>query len=72
MADHNERLGINGVSEIMIHPFFQGVEWKKIREKQSPYTPMVLNETDTQNFEQFDEEEPWYLVSNRRIKKENF
>ena len=37
IADHNERLCINGVGEIKVHPFFIGVDWKRIREKKAPY-----------------------------------
>jgi serine/threonine kinase 38 len=42
IADHNERLGINGVGEIKVHPFFIGVDWKRIREKKAPYIPDVI------------------------------
>ena len=38
-----ERLGINGVAEIKAHPFFFGIDWKKIQDKQSPYVPEVNN-----------------------------
>ncbi|KAM3128981.1 hypothetical protein pb186bvf_018898 [Paramecium bursaria] len=71
IADPSERLGINGIQEIKIHPFFQGVDWKKIRDKPSPYIPEVKSEIDTQNFEKFEEEEPWNF-GGRRTKKDNF
>lgn len=47
MADKNERLGINGISEIKAHPFFFGIDWKNIREKKAPYVPEIKNEIDT-------------------------
>lgn len=37
----DERLGCNGVEEIKAHPFFVGIDWKKIREKKSPNVPEV-------------------------------
>ena len=36
ITDTNERLGINGVVEINAHPFFAGVDWKRIRETKAP------------------------------------
>ena len=42
IADANERLGINGVEEIKAHPFFFGIDWKKIREKKAAYLPEVF------------------------------
>lgn len=41
IADSNERLGINGVEEIKAHPFFFGIDWRRIREKKAPYQPEV-------------------------------
>jgi serine/threonine kinase 38 len=35
-------LGINGVGEIKVHPFFIGIDWKKIREKKAPNIPEVI------------------------------
>jgi serine/threonine kinase 38 len=37
-------LGINGVEEIKAHPFFAGIDWKKIREKKPPHIPEVKND----------------------------
>ena len=41
IAEPNERLGVNGVEEIKAHPFFAGIDWKRIREKPAPYVPEV-------------------------------
>ena len=38
----DERLGINGVEEIKAHPFFAGVDWKRIRDKKAPNVPEVI------------------------------
>lgn len=62
-------MGINGVEEIKAHPFFVGVDWKKIRDKKAPYVPPVTSETDVQNFDQFKEETPW--IDDDTTKKRN-
>jgi hypothetical protein len=31
VADSKDRLGVNGVEEIMAHPFFAGINWSKLR-----------------------------------------
>ena len=35
---------MNGVHEIKAHPFFQGIDWKRLREKTPPYVPEVSEE----------------------------
>lgn len=41
ICDSTERLGINGVEEIKAHPFFAGVDWKRVRDKKAPNVPEV-------------------------------
>jgi len=71
ICDANERLGVNGVEEIKIHPFFAGVDWKRIRDKKSPNIPELKSDIDTSNFDHFEEEEPWYVEDpkNRKSRK---
>jgi hypothetical protein len=45
-----------------------GVNWNKLREKRSPYVPDVKHCWDTQNFDQYEEEEPWYPSEAKGIK----
>ncbi|EAR86370.3 Serine/Threonine kinase domain protein (macronuclear) [Tetrahymena thermophila SB210] len=67
--DPINRLGVNGVHEIKAHPFFQGVDWKRLREKTPPYVPEVKDEIDVSNFDKFEEEEPWISHENNRKSK---
>jgi len=69
ICDANERLGVNGAEEIKLHPFFAGVDWKRIRDKKSPYVPELKSEIDTSNFDQFEEEEPWYIEDSSKARK---
>lgn len=32
ITNPTERLGVNGVWEIKVHPFFAGIKWKTIRD----------------------------------------
>ncbi|TBT97298.1 C1-like protein kinase, partial [Hamiltosporidium magnivora] len=55
----SKRLGsCNGVSEIMEHPFFYGVDWYKYRMLQvkPPIVPFVRSAGDTSNFQVYEEE----------------
>ena len=60
ICDADTRLGRNGVEEIKAHPFFNGVEWDKLRDQTPPYIPQVTNEVSNENFDQFDEEDPFH------------
>ena len=60
VRDPSDRLGRNGVEEIMTHPFFQDVEWMELRRQRPPYVPEVRSDTDTRHFDKFEEDEPFY------------
>jgi serine/threonine kinase 38 len=46
---------VNGVGEIKIHPFFNGIDWKNIGLKNAPFKPLIKHEYDTSNFDKFDD-----------------
>jgi serine/threonine kinase 38 len=58
--DPNDRLGKNGAAEIKAHSFFTGVEWSRLKDYPAPYVPAQTSDTDTSNFDHFDETEPFY------------
>ena len=58
--DPDKRLGRNGVEEIKSHSFFNGVDWSKMRNLKSPYIPEIQSDISTENFDKFNEEEPFY------------
>ena len=60
VAPAESRLGVNGVEEIMSHPFFKGVDWANIRKSKAPFIPDIKNDYDTKYFDTFKEEEPFY------------
>jgi serine/threonine kinase 38 len=64
IADSEVRLGRNGVEEIKNHPFFEGMDWSTVRNQQAPYQPNVTSEISTENFDKFDEEEPFFVNPN--------
>ena len=59
IADPRDRLGVNGVEQIKAHPFFHGINWNDLRKKKSPYIPDIRDVWATNNFDEYEEEEPW-------------
>lgn len=65
MCDAEHRLGSNsGVEEIKAHPFFEGLDWKNLRNARSPFMPDLVGDDDCCRFDKFDEEEPFYATAN--------
>jgi serine/threonine kinase 38 len=69
MCDADHRLGSNGVDEIFNHPFFEGVDWKKLRNTKSPWIPDLKSDEDCVNFDHFDDEEPFHPPEDRKSRK---
>ena len=62
--DSEVRLGRGGADEIKKHPFFEGIDWDRIRKSRAPCKPSVTSEISTENFDKFEEEEPFYPAAN--------
>jgi serine/threonine kinase 38 len=68
VSDSENRLGRNGAEEIKKHPFFEGLDWDNLRKSKSPYIPSVTSEISTENFDKFDEEEPFFSTMDGKRK----
>ncbi|KAL7821942.1 kinase-like domain-containing protein [Trichoderma gracile] len=58
--DPSKRLGVNGSTEIKSHPFFHGIDWKKLlqRKYEPAFKPNVANALDVGNFDDIFVNEP--------------
>ena len=52
-----------------MHPFFVGIDWKKIKDKKAPFLPELQTDIDTKYFDNFEEEESWLTEESQRSKK---
>jgi hypothetical protein len=68
-AEHRLGAGPGGAEEIKSHPFFADVDWKTIRSMKAPYIPEVVSEDDCRRFDKFDEEEAFYPLDDKKLKK---
>ncbi|WFD05835.1 non-specific serine/threonine protein kinase [Malassezia vespertilionis] len=50
-TDRHKRLGSRGVDEIKAHPFFDGVVWDTLDEKDGPFVPHLEDATSTDYFD---------------------
>ena len=71
ICDTETRLGRNGVPEIKAHPFFKGLDWETMREKKTPYIPNISSEISNENFDAFDEEDPFHRAADNKRKGGN-
>ena len=69
VADPEVRLGRNGADEIKEHPFFESTDWENLRSQIAPYQPSVTSEISNENFDHFDEEDPFYPAEQEKNKK---
>ena len=71
ICDTETRLGRNGSEEIKAHPFFKGIDWDHLRKMTPPYIPQVSSEISNENFDQFDEEDPFHRSNDQKRKASN-
>ena len=69
ITDSENRLGRNGVDDIKNHPFFEAMDWSALRKQKAPYIPNVTSEISTENFDKFEEEEPFFGGADKNGKK---
>lgn len=72
MSDRKERLGKNGAAEIKAHPFFYGIKWSQIKNKTPGFLPEFQSKIDTKYFDNYEEEDPWWLPENDVTHKFNY
>lgn len=63
LSDAKYRIGVNGVHEIMSHPFFRGVDWDNIHKLQAPFQPQLQNDSDTRYFDEFEANDMYRTVN---------
>jgi serine/threonine kinase 38 len=51
---------LKDIEVIKSHPFFQGIDWENLRTTSPPWVPELSDETDTQYFDQLEEESAFY------------
>eukprot|EP00898_Chlorokybus_atmophyticus_P006902 jgi/Chlat1/7212/Chrsp57S00537 len=52
------RLGTRSILDIKNHPFFDGIDWDHLYEREAAYVPQVTSPLDTSNFDRFEEIRP--------------
>ena len=55
------------MEEIKDHDFFSGMDWDKVRAQKAPYQPSVSSEISAENFDKFEEEEPFYGDKSKKL-----
>lgn len=72
VCDAGDRL--SSAESIKSHPFFLGIDWTHLRNRPAPNAPEVRSETDTRNFDKYEENDPFYPpeASRKHRKDPNF
>ena len=66
-CDPAERIGKKGTEEIKSHPFFSAIDWSVgIRNYEPPYTPKIMFDADTSNFDPISQSQLQRLQSKKQ------
>lgn len=58
-AGNAEKPGlVDGVEELMAHPWFRGIDWTNLHQSKAPFVPALSHPADTKHFEDDIEDEP--------------
>ena len=61
ICDREKRIGIE---EIKKHDFFKGFDFENVFSVKPPFLPSIGKEGDTSNFDNYEEEDPWWVPEN--------
>ncbi|KAJ5079783.1 cell cycle protein kinase dbf2-related [Anaeramoeba ignava] len=67
LAPKAKRLGKSCISEIKEHPFFDGIDWKNLRNVEPPFVPKILNQKDISYFDTTYFEKTSLEISNHSV-----
>jgi len=67
LCESDSRLGLNGAQEVKRHPFFRKINWESIRDMTPPHVPDLADDVDCSNFEDFEENEPFYPEERKKL-----
>ena len=59
------------MEEIKAHPFFNGVNWKTIKESEAPNIPELEGGYDTRHFDEFESGEIWIQEKETQSRRGN-
>ena len=71
VCDKDTRLGTNGAQEIKNHPYFADVNWANLRTSRAPWVPIVKTDVDSDNFDKFEEIEPFFPNIKKKYQKKD-
>eukprot|EP00053_Salpingoeca_punica_P004391 m.48899 g.48899 ORF g.48899 m.48899 type:complete len:634 (+) comp12770_c0_seq1:253-2154(+) len=72
LTKQDARLGRGGAKEIKEHPFFENVQWDRLRDSRAPFTPELASNMDTALFDTEEYDKSGSSSPTRLTKSESF